>query len=147
MYEISVIVPVYNVERWLDRCVDSLINQTIFSSMEILLIDDGSTDLSGNICDLYANKYENITAFHKGNGGVSSARNFGLQKRCHNLRSTRKRGIENVEEQCLLSACALNLKRLIKGMDLIKIPSVDQARIMPDPTRDHQFLLLFFGVS
>lgn len=73
--------------------------------------------------------------------------NFGLQKRCHNLRSTRKRGIENVEEQCLLSACALNLKRLIKGIDLIKIPSVDQAGIRPDPTRDHQFLLRFLELA
>lgn len=73
--------------------------------------------------------------------------NFALQKRCHNLRSTRKRGIENVEEQCLLSACALNLKRLVKGIDLIKIPSVDQARIRPDPTRDHQFLLRFLELA
>ena len=54
MYEVSVIVPVYNVEQWLPRCLNSLVNQTIFNDIEILLIDDGSTDLSGSLCDSYA---------------------------------------------------------------------------------------------
>ena len=64
MYEISVIVPVYNVQKWLPRCVESLINQSIFSKIEILLVDDGSSDSSGIICDNYASQYDNIISFH-----------------------------------------------------------------------------------
>lgn len=74
---ISVIVPVYNVEKWLGRCVDSILAQT-FADFELLLIDDGSKDSSGAICDEYATKDERIRVFHKPNGGVSSARNLGL---------------------------------------------------------------------
>lgn len=74
---ISVIVPVYNVEKYLPRCIDSILNQT-FSDFEILLIDDGSSDNSGNICNEYAKRDSRIKVFHKKNGGVSSARNLGL---------------------------------------------------------------------
>ena len=74
---ISVIVPVYNMEKYLHRCIDSILSQT-FSDFELLLIDDGSTDKSGEICDNYANKDIRVRAFHKKNGGVSSARNIGL---------------------------------------------------------------------
>lgn len=74
---ISVIVPVYNSEDTLNRCVDSILNQT-FYDWELLLIDDGSTDLSGELCDEYASKDQRIKVFHKKNGGVSSARNVGL---------------------------------------------------------------------
>ena len=75
--KISVIVPIYNVEKWLRRCVDSILAQT-FTDFELLLIDDGSTDGSGVICDEYAGKNSRIRVFHKPNGGVSSARNIGL---------------------------------------------------------------------
>lgn len=75
--KISVIVPVYNVEEYLSRCIDSILSQT-FTDFELLLIDDGSTDNSGNICDTYALKDNRIRVFHKKNGGVSSARNLGL---------------------------------------------------------------------
>lgn len=74
---ISVIVPVYNAERWLRRCVDSILAQT-FSDFELLLIDDGSKDQSGAICDEYAKFDSRVRVFHKANGGVSSARNLGL---------------------------------------------------------------------
>lgn len=74
---ISVIVPVYNVEKYLQKCVDSIINQT-YNEMEIILVDDGSTDSSGKICDQYKNKDERIIVIHKKNGGLSSARNSGL---------------------------------------------------------------------
>ena len=74
---ISVIVPVYNAEKYLRRCIDSVLAQT-FVDWEMLLIDDGSTDASGSICDEYAAKDERIRVFHKENGGVSSARNLGL---------------------------------------------------------------------
>lgn len=76
---ITVIVPVYNVENYLERCIDSIINQT-YKKLEILLINDGSKDKSGEICDDYAKKDDRIKVIHKENGGVSSARNIGLEK-------------------------------------------------------------------
>jgi Glycosyltransferases involved in cell wall biogenesis len=75
---ISVIIPVYNVEKWLRRCVDSLLAQT-YADFEFLLIDDGSTDHSGAICNEYAEKDSRVRVLHKQNGGVSSARNLGLE--------------------------------------------------------------------
>lgn len=75
--KISIIVPVYNVELFLPRCIDSILNQS-FVDFELLLIDDGSKDKSGEICDEYADKDDRIRVFHKENGGVSSARNVGL---------------------------------------------------------------------
>lgn len=74
---ISVIVPVYNAEKYLHRCVDSILVQS-YTDFELLLIDDGSTDGSGAICDDYAAKDNRVCVFHKENGGVSSARNVGL---------------------------------------------------------------------
>lgn len=74
---ISIIVPVYKVEKYLKRCLDSIINQT-YTNLEIILVDDGSPDNSGKICDEYALKDNRITVIHKENGGVSSARNTGL---------------------------------------------------------------------
>lgn len=75
--KISVIIPVYNVEKYLKRCLDSVVNQT-YKNLEIILIDDGSTDKSGNICDEYAAKDKRIIVIHKENGGLSDARNKGL---------------------------------------------------------------------
>ena len=74
---ISVIVPVYNVEKYLNRCVDSIINQT-YKNLEIILVDDGSPDNCGRICDEYAKKDSRIKVIHKENSGVSSARNKGI---------------------------------------------------------------------
>lgn len=76
--EISVIVPVYNVEYYIHNCVKSILNQT-FKDFELLLIDDGSTDNSGKICDRYAERYSTVKVFHKVNGGLSDARNFGMK--------------------------------------------------------------------
>lgn len=76
--KISVIVPVYNAEKFLHRCIDSILAQT-FSDIEILLINDGSTDSSGKICDEYALIDARVRVFHKENGGVSSARNVGIK--------------------------------------------------------------------
>ena len=75
--KISVIIPVYNAESTLRRCVDSVLAQT-YTDFECLLIDDGSTDKSGEMCDEYAAKDSRVRVFHKENGGVSSARNVGL---------------------------------------------------------------------
>ena len=77
MTQVSIIVPVYNVKKYLRRCVDSILTQT-FTDFELLLVDDGSTDSSGKICDEYKDKDDRIRVFHKENGGVSSARNLGL---------------------------------------------------------------------
>ena len=75
----SVIIPVYNVEKYLKRCIDSIVIQE-YKGLEILLIDNGSSDGSGLICDNYADKNSQITAYHIPNDGVGSARNFGLSK-------------------------------------------------------------------
>lgn len=76
---ISVIVPVYGVEKYLDRCVESVLNQT-YKDFELLLVDDGSLDNCPRMCDEWAKKDERIRVFHKFNGGLSSARNLGLEK-------------------------------------------------------------------
>lgn len=75
---VSVIVPVYNVEKYMRQCVDSLVKQTL-SDMEIILVDDGSTDGSPAICDMYAEKFSNIKVIHKENGGLGYARNTGME--------------------------------------------------------------------
>ena len=75
--KISVIIPVYNAEKYLYRCIDSVLVQT-FTNWELLLIDDGSKDSSGVICDEYAAKDTRVKVFHKENGGVSDTRNYGL---------------------------------------------------------------------
>ena len=76
--KISVIVPVYNVEAYLERCVKSILQQTC-TNFELILINDGSTDSSGQICDYLADQYENIKVYHIENAGVSNARNIGIQ--------------------------------------------------------------------
>ena len=77
MLQFSIIVPVYNAEEYLHRCIDSILAQT-FVDFELLLIDDGSKDSSAAICNEYAAKDSRVRVFHKENGGVSSARNVGL---------------------------------------------------------------------
>jgi len=74
--KISVVLPVYNVEKYIEKCLETVINQT-YQNLEIILVDDGSTDSSGQICDAYADKDERIRVIHKANGGLSDARNVG----------------------------------------------------------------------
>lgn len=74
---ISIVIPVYNTENYLEKCIESVINQT-YSNIEIILVDDGSTDSSAQICDVFAEKDDRIKVIHKGNGGVSKARNVAL---------------------------------------------------------------------
>jgi Glycosyltransferases involved in cell wall biogenesis len=76
---ISVIVPVYKAEEFLPKCINSILSQT-YTNFELLLIDDGSPDNSGKICDEHASKDSRVRVFHKQNGGVSSARNLGLRE-------------------------------------------------------------------
>ena len=77
MYKVSVIIPVYNAEKYLKKCIDSVLSQTL-KEIEIILVNDGSTDKSGIICDEYAAKYQNIKVFHQNNMGASTARNVAL---------------------------------------------------------------------
>ena len=77
--KISIILPVYKVENYLDKCLSTLINQT-YKNLEIILVDDGSPDNSGQHCDEWAKRDKRIKVFHKENGGVSSARNLGIKK-------------------------------------------------------------------
>ena len=76
---VSVIIPIYNAEQHLEKCIESVINQK-FNDFELLLINDGSTDSSGKICDNYVKRDHRIKVFHKENGGVSTARNLGIEK-------------------------------------------------------------------
>lgn len=76
---ISIVVPVYNVEKYLEKCVNSIIQQS-YKNIEIILVDDGSQDSSGKICDLLESNYRNIKVIHKNNGGLSDARNMGIKK-------------------------------------------------------------------
>ena len=76
--KLSIIVPVHNTERYLPECINSLVNQT-YRNKEIILVDNGSTDLSGDICDRYAGLYDCIRVVHQENQGVQGARNTGLK--------------------------------------------------------------------
>lgn len=76
---ISLVIPVYNVEPWLTKCLDSVLNQT-YSNLEILLIDDGSTDGSSVICDEYQQRDCRINVIHKDHSGLSAARNRGMDE-------------------------------------------------------------------
>ena len=78
--EISIIIPIYNTEKYLSMCIDSIvIDNENYNDCEIILVNDGSTDESENVCKLYANKYKNIVYLKKKNGGLSDARNFGIK--------------------------------------------------------------------
>lgn len=77
--QVSIIVPVYNVEKYLQQCIESLVNQS-YQNVEILLIDDGSKDTGGQVCDYFAKKYKKISTFHKTNSGLGLTRNYGLER-------------------------------------------------------------------
>lgn len=78
MHKISVVVPVYNMEKYLNRCINSILNQT-YENIEIILVNDGSVDKSSQICDEYSIKFSNVKVIHKENGGISTARNAGIK--------------------------------------------------------------------
>lgn len=75
---VSIVVPIYGVEEYLDKCIKSLINQT-YHNLEVILVDDGSPDRCGQMCDMYANEDDRIKVIHKENGGLSDARNTGAK--------------------------------------------------------------------
>lgn len=104
---ISVIVPVYNVEDYLHYAIESLENQT-YKDMEVLLVDDGSSDGSGPLCDQYAQQYDWVTSYHKVNGGLSDARNYGVLK-------AKGDWITFLDPDDYLEPCALELLAEIQG--------------------------------
>lgn len=112
--KISIIVPVYNVEQYLPRCINSILNQS-FADFELLLIDDGSKDKSGAICDEYADNDDRIRVFHKENGGVSSARNIGLE----NARGEWLSFIDGDDE---ITEGYFNIRQEHEGVDVIIKP-------------------------
>ncbi len=75
---VSIIVPIYNVEKYLEKCINSILNQT-YKNIEVILVNDGSKDNSGNICEIYAKNDNRIKVIHKENGGLSDARNYGIK--------------------------------------------------------------------
>ena len=79
MAEVSIIVPVYQVEKYIRQCIDSILAQT-FTDFELILVDDGTKDNSGKICDEYARRDERVKVIHKENGGLSDARNKGMDQ-------------------------------------------------------------------
>ena len=82
MSKVSIVVPIYNVEKYLGQCIDSIINQTL-KDIEIILVDDGSPDNCPRICDKFAENDKRIKVLHKENGGLSDARNTGTAMQCH----------------------------------------------------------------
>lgn len=111
---LSIIIAIYNAEKTISRCIDSILKQS-FSNFEVLLINDGSKDLSGDICEKYADKDKRIRVFHKNNGGVCSARNLGLD----NMRGMWFTFVDSDDE---LTSDALNIKWETLKEDLIILP-------------------------
>lgn len=111
--KISVIVPIYNAEKHISVCIDSIIKQT-YTNFEVLLVDDGSTDSSGRICDEYALINNCIRVFHKKNEGVSSARNFGIKN------ATGKWiAFVDADDQMLPNSLDILFENVQKGVDFI----------------------------
>lgn len=111
---LSVIVPVYNIVEYLDRCVESIVNQE-YKSLEIILVDDGSTDGSGEVCDKWAKRDDRIIVIHKANGGVSSTRNAGLS-------AAKGEFIAFVDGDDFISPCMYS-----KLMEIVETKAVDIA--------------------
>lgn len=119
---ISVIVPVYNVEKYLRQCLNS-INSQSYSNIEVIMVDDGSTDSSGSICDEYQRKYDNFSVIHKKNEGLGKARNTGLEYMKGNYVTfvdsddyIEKEYIENLYRHCIeyhVDMCKGGFKRVI----------------------------------
>lgn len=125
MVKLSIILPVYNVESYLKQCIDSIIYQP-FSDFELIIVDDGSTDDSGKICDDYMHKDNRIKVYHKKNGGLSSARNYGIC--CHNGKY-----LSFVDsDDFLVGDYYSKAIRLLDGNDLIDMVRCQYAKIYED---------------
>ena len=123
MPEISVIVPVYNTGQYLSRCIESVLKQS-FTDFELLLVDDGSTDGSGAVCDAYAEKDDRIRVFHKENGGASSARNRGIDEAYGDF-LTFVDSDDLINETCLEHLMSKNSDLVVAGLKHVKGDCVD----------------------
>lgn len=132
---ISVIVAVYNVQEYLNKCIESLINQT-YSNLEIILVDDGSTDSSGIMCDEWAKKDSRIKVIHKINGGLSDARNYGI-KAAHG----RWIGFVDGDDYIALDMYEnLFNNRVIEGITVCGYYLVKNTEVIPCPAIDATFI-------
>lgn len=127
----SIIIPVYNVEPYLERCLDSVLSQD-FASMEAILVDDGSRDKSGAMCDQYAGKYPWIKVIHKKNGGLSSARNVGIEEASGEYLFFLDSDDYIAEDMCGKLAEYL---RTYPGVDMISIDGYEEAVSYRKPMR------------
>ena len=127
---LSFIVPIYNVKDYLRECIDSLLNQDI-DDYEIILVDDGSTDGSSEICDKYAEKSNKIKAFHKSNDGLSSARNEGVRKASGDYLAFVD-GDDYIEHNCLNS-----IKHTIDSQNNPQIVFMQAYKVFPDGKREY----------
>ena len=133
---ISVIVPLYNVEKYLKRCVDSLLSQT-YPNIEIILVNDGSTDGSWNICREFANSKPNVIALSKPNGGQSSARNLGVDEYLYELLQTNNAQIAQINYEYAYDShhrTTLRNERVevVDGSDSILKHYMEQATVTGD---------------
>jgi len=146
--KISIIIPVYNVEPYIRKCLDSVINQT-YRNLEIICVNDGSTDGSGKICDEYAAKDNRIKVFHKVNGGLSSALNVGLE----NFKGSylgfvdsddwvEPNMFEVLYESLKNSEAHISVANYFKDTDAESIPMSNKERI-PDGIIDTKNMLLY----
>lgn len=135
----SIIIPIFNSEKWLSRCIESVLNQT-YSSFEVILIDDGSFDISLKICNYWKNQDERIRVFHQNNRGASAARNFGIKK-------AKGKYIQFVDsDDTLPSNC---LEQIQKELDSCKEPDIVEFRLTyigPDGTTNIQGTPLVSGL-
>lgn len=150
---VSIIVPVYNAEKYLSACVDSVLNQTN-PHWELVLVDDGSTDLSGKICDAYSQKDERIRTYHKNNGGASSARNYGIKMALGNLitfldsddsfeNNTIEFIIENIKDNDILRFSA---KEIYKNSEkVIRVSSSDDRDVILNRVIGYNDILAVWG--
>ena len=123
---LSVIVPCYNGEKFIGRCLESLVNQTL-QDIEIIVINDGSTDNSQDIIDSYANKYHNIKAYKIPNSGIADARNFGVSKV-----ETPYFGFLDCDDYTDVTMFEkMYNKGLLQPIDFSKLPNYDENNLLP----------------
>ena len=145
---ISIVVPIYNVEKYLDRCVQSIVGQT-YNNLEIILVDDGSPDNCPEICEVWAKKDKRITVYHKPNGGLSDARNYGIDRAngdyigfvdsddyiSPDMIGTMVYAIQ--KNDCRLACCGRIYKN---GESETRSRSLEFIRVMDDKTAIHELL-------
>lgn len=134
--KLSIIIPVYNVEKYLEKCINSILIQNDLNQIEIILVDDGSTDESGRICDEIELKAPNISTYHKRNGGLSDARNYGLNL-CNGEYVF---FVDSDDEICEASLSIIldNLKKFSPEILLFDAKSIDEDG--KDIKRDYKFI-------